>query len=81
MGFEIVSISRDKTNKIQDWKDTIKKRNFNWVHYLDENGIETAELHITSWPTTFLIDNKGAVIEKNITSKKLEKILNEKFQK
>jgi alkyl hydroperoxide reductase subunit AhpC len=80
MDFEIVSISKDKTNKIQDWKDTIKKRNFNWVHYLDENGIETAELHITSWPTTFLIDSNGAIIEKNITPEKLEKILYEKFK-
>jgi peroxiredoxin len=80
MGFEIVSISKDKTNKIQDWKDTIKKRNFNWEHYLDENGIETAELHITIWPTTFLIDSNGAIIEKNITLEKLEKILYEKFK-
>jgi len=80
MGFEIVSISVDKTNKIQDWKDVIKERNFDWIHYLDENRHETDKLNIISFPTTFLIDNKGVVVEKDITYKKLEKILNAKFQ-
>lgn len=81
MGFEIISISVDKTNRIQDWKDVIQKRKFDWVHYLDENGNEADKLNILSFPTTFLIDNKGAVVEKDITSKKLEGILNAKFEK
>tara|TARA_R110002124_G_C8931680_1_gene512071 strand:+ start:932 stop:2068 length:1137 start_codon:yes stop_codon:yes gene_type:complete len=80
MGFEIVSISVDKTNKIQDWKDVIKERNFDWIHYLDENRHETDKLNILSFPTTFLIDNKGSVVEKNITIKKLRNLLMAKFK-
>jgi thiol-disulfide isomerase/thioredoxin len=81
MGFEIISISVDDTNKIQDWKDVIQERNFDWVHYLDENGNETGKLNILSFPTTFLIDKQGAVLEKNISSKNLEEILNAKIEK
>lgn len=80
MGFEIISISVDKTNKIQDWKDTIKKRNFDWIHYLDENREQADRLNIFSFPTTFLIDSKGSIIEKNITSEKLESFLTTKFE-
>jgi len=79
-GFEIVSISKDKTNRIKDWKDTIKKRNFNWVHYLDENGVETAKQNITAFPTTFLIDDKGEVLKYNINSEELEIFLNESLK-
>lgn len=81
MGFEIVSISTDKTNKIQDWKDVIQERNFNWIHYLDENRVESDKLYITSFPTTFLIDKEGSIIEKNITLEKLRKVLVSKFGK
>lgn len=80
MGFEIISISVDKTNKIQDWKDTIKKRNFDWIHYLDENREQADRLNIFSFPTTFLIDSKGSIVEKNITSEKLESFLTTKFE-
>jgi thiol-disulfide isomerase/thioredoxin len=79
-GFEIVSISKDKTNKIKDWKDTIKNRNFNWVHYLDENGVETAKQNITAFPTTFLIDDKGEVLKYNISSQELKIFLNESLK-
>jgi thiol-disulfide isomerase/thioredoxin len=81
IGFEIISISTDKTNNIQAWKDTIEEKNFNWVHYLDENGFETTKLGISSFPTTFLIDTKGVVIEKNISISKLRDILKTRFKK
>lgn len=79
-GFEIVSISVDKTNKIQDWKDVINEKNFDWIHYLDENRHEADQLNILSFPTTFLIDNKGVVVEKDITLKKLTNLLIAKFE-
>lgn len=81
IGFEIVSISVDKTNKIQDWKDTIKERDFDWIHYLDENRKEADKLNIFSFPTTFLIDDEGTVIEKNITYEKLKSFLDIKLKK
>ena len=79
LGFEIVSISVDKTSKIEDWKKLIIDKEFTWIHYLDENGIETKKLNIYSFPTTFLINNEGEIIEKGITSVKLENFLSVKL--
>jgi len=79
-GFEIVSISVDKTNKIQNWKTLIKEKGFNWTHYLDENGTETKKLNINRFPTTFLIRSDGKIIERDIKSEKLETFLNSKLK-
>lgn len=79
VGFEIVSISVDKTSKIEDWRTTIIKKGFNWIHYLDENGVETKNMNIISFPTTFLINNQGKIIERDITSEKLESFLSVKL--
>ena len=75
LGFEIVSISVDKTSKIQHWRTTINKKGFIWIHYLDENGVESKKMNIISFPTTFLVNNEGEIIEKNITSEKLKSFL------
>ncbi len=75
LGFEIVSISIDKTSKIQDWKTVIKEKGFNWAHYLDENGVETTKLNIISFPTTFLVEGNGTLIEKDIELEKLADFL------
>ncbi|WP_055446056.1 TlpA family protein disulfide reductase [Lacinutrix mariniflava] len=79
-GFEIISISVDKTNKIQRWKTLIKEKGFNWLHYLDENGTETMKLNIISFPTTFLISSDGKIIERDIKAEKLETFLNSKLK-
>jgi thiol-disulfide isomerase/thioredoxin len=79
LGFEIVSISKDKTSKIEDWRTVINKKGFNWIHYLDENGVETKKMNIVRFPTTFLINNEGKIIEKDITSEKLESFLSTKL--
>jgi hypothetical protein len=50
------------------------------VHYLDENGVETAKQNITAFPTTFLIDDKGEVLKYNISSQELKIFLNESLK-
>ena len=74
-GFEIVSISVDRKKKIDNWKNVIEEEGFNWIQYLDLGGLETRKMNINSYPTTFLIDSHGKIIEKDITSQKLEKFL------
>lgn len=74
-GFEIISISTDNTKYIDKWKNIIKDRNFNWTHYLDENGIEADRIGINSYPTTFLIDNQGNMIERDLTTVRLAEFL------
>ncbi len=74
-GFEIVSISIDKKKDIRNWKRVIAEEGFNWKHYLDLGGLEAKKMNIISYPTTYLIDTKGKVIEKNIDVQKLEEFL------
>jgi len=75
LGFEIVSISVDKTTKIENWRTVINEKGFNWIHYLDENRVESKKMNVISFPTTFLVNNEGEIIEKNITSEKLKSFL------
>ncbi|NKI24938.1 TlpA family protein disulfide reductase [Arenibacter sp. 6A1] len=74
-GFEIVSISVDKVEYIPKWQERIVERELNWPQYLDENGGIAEKNKIVSYPTTFLLDEKGIVIEKNLPLEDLERLL------
>jgi thiol-disulfide isomerase/thioredoxin len=76
-GFEIISISIDGTKKIEDWKRIVLEQDFNWIHYLDENGVESQKMNITSFPTTFLVDSSGEILLQNASIEDLIKILEE----
>lgn len=73
--FEIIGISIDKTKDVDNWKKVIKERNLSWPQYLDENGFWSYKNNIYSFPTNFLIDSEGKIIEKDITQEELEKFL------
>lgn len=74
-GFEIISISVDRANNIGKWKDRIEEFGLNWKHYLDENGVEAEKDKIFTFPTTFLLDEKGNLIKKKISIDELEILL------
>jgi thiol-disulfide isomerase/thioredoxin len=76
-GFEIISISIDGTKKIDNWKRVILEQEFDWAHYLDENGVETQKMNITSFPTTFLVDSSGEILLQNASIEDLIKVLEE----
>lgn len=80
-GFEIVSISTDKTQEVPLWQKRIKEYELPWVQYLDENAVAANTLAVSSFPTTFLLDHTGKVLLKNVTPEELEKILAEKLGK
>ena len=80
-GFDIISISVDNTKDISNWVNVINENDFFWTNYLDENGVETRKLEITSFPTTFLVDSEGKIIEKNISAEKLDWFLNVNLNK
>jgi thiol-disulfide isomerase/thioredoxin len=79
-GFEIVSISTDKTKDIAIWQQRIKEYGLIWPQYLDENAIGANRLAINSFPTTYLLDSNGIMIRKNISPPELEKLLDEKLK-
>jgi thiol-disulfide isomerase/thioredoxin len=76
-GFGIVSITTDKTNEIPLWHKRIKEHELSWVQYLDENAAEAKKLMIHSFPATFLLNQKGELIKKDISPKELEAFLKE----
>ena len=78
-GFEIISISVDRTNEIDNWKKRIDDNKLDWIHYLDENGTEARIDKIFDFPTTFLLDENGKVIKKNILLQDLENFLEQEL--
>jgi len=79
-GFEIIGISTDVTNDISNWDRVIKEKEIKWPQYLDENGIEAQKEFITRFPTTFLLNEEGKIIKKNIPLDELELFLKENIK-
>lgn len=75
--FEIISISSDPTKDINNWLNIIDKHKIPWKQFLDENGIITKSLDIYKFPTNFLIDSQGNIIQKDISQHNLEQFLKE----
>jgi alkyl hydroperoxide reductase subunit AhpC len=72
----LLGVSTDPKDQIQNWKKVIREKMLPWPQYLDENGIVASDLSINSWPGNFLVDEKGIIIQKNISPETLELFLN-----
>jgi len=71
----IVSISTDKTKNIDNWHKIMEQKNIPWLNLLDENGTETSSLGINSFPTNYLLNKEGIIIDKNISLMDLGELL------
>jgi thiol-disulfide isomerase/thioredoxin len=71
-GFEIISISYDKTDRIDVLKKLIKRLEIGWPEYLDENGLRAKEL---SYPGYVLLDSKGVIMDNRSNGKKIKRLL------
>ncbi|WP_228377054.1 TlpA family protein disulfide reductase [Chryseobacterium sp. FH2] len=78
--FEIIGISTDRTNYIDDWKKVINEKDLPWLNLLDENSVEAQKYNINKFPTTFLLDKEGRIIKKDISPEELEKFLDENMK-
>lgn len=74
-GFNIIGISTDVTQEIPLWHENLDKYEFHWSNYLDENGKVAKEMNISSFPSNFLLDEKGEIIAINISTQDLESFL------
>ena len=74
---KIISISTDITKNVDNWHKVIENYNIPWINLLDENGVETSPLGINSFPTNYLLDGKGVILNKNISLVDLEALLKE----
>lgn len=80
-GFNIIGISTDKTENIVNyWQKRIIEKEIPWKNYLDKNGTIATKEKIFSFPTNFLLNEKGIVIKKNINPEELEKFLSENLK-
>jgi thiol-disulfide isomerase/thioredoxin len=80
-GFNVIGISVDQTeNVILFWQKRIIENGIPWKNYLDENGTIATQEKIISFPSNFLLNNKGEVIKKNVSLEELEKLLDEKLK-
>ncbi len=75
-GFTILSVSIDTSD--EKWKNAIKKDGYTWtnVSELDGYGGPTPALYaVTAIPNSFLLDEDGKIIGKNLRGKNLERKL------
>jgi peroxiredoxin len=79
-GFEVFGVSLDRTH--EDWVEAIKNDGLIWTHVSDLKyfNSEAAKLYnINAIPATYLIDQEGRIIGKNLRGKSLEDKLREIF--
>lgn len=75
-GFEIIGISIDQENAIDDWKKVISDMELHWPQYRDKDNTNAGNLSIQQFPSNFLLDKIG-IIKRNIKIVELEKLLAE----
>lgn len=79
-GFEVFGVSLDRTH--EDWVGAIKDDGLIWTHVSDLKyfNSEAAKIYnINAIPATYLIDQEGRIIGKNLRGKALEDKLREIF--
>lgn len=80
-GLEILGVSLDSNKKL--WQQTIKKDKIKWTEVSDLKGWDSmaADLYlINTLPYTFLLDQEGKIIYRNIRGKDLQRELAEIFE-
>lgn len=80
-GFEVIGISVDKAADKVKWQTTINKHKISWPHFLDASGIESAKLSIVSFPTNYLLDQKGEIVAYNFSDVQLDEFLGNNLKK
>jgi thiol-disulfide isomerase/thioredoxin len=76
----ILGVSTDQTKHIKNWETIIKKYDLDWPQFLDENKIEASRLGIHKFPTNFLLNNQGEIINKDMSGKDLMIFLEENLK-
>lgn len=76
-GFQIEAISVDTEKYINDWRNTVAKYELPWINVLDESKKFSTKNNINAFPTSFLVNDKGEIIMKDIDPEKLEVFLRE----
>lgn len=73
--FNIIGISVDREDDKNDWKAAIEKYGLDWEQLWDKDGTNSKKIFVNSYPTNFLLDSNGVIIQKNIKPDQLKKFL------
>lgn len=73
--FEIIGISVDRQKDEANWQKIIQKFDLKWLQYLDTDGKETDKLFIRKFPTNFLLDSTGKILQVDISPSDLDTFL------
>jgi peroxiredoxin len=76
-GFEMIGVSTDPEKAIKAWKAAIRQNHLPWQQCLDMGGKLAYRLSIVTYPTNFLVDEKGVIVKKNLNSVELDRFLAE----
>lgn len=74
-GLEIVSVSIDKVADKQKWLDAIQEDKLTWLQAWDEKGTSNKDYGITAIPRTFLIDEDGKIVAKDLRGAELNQFV------
>ncbi|NQD70412.1 AhpC/TSA family protein [Sphingobacterium shayense] len=74
-GFEIVAISTDKIKNQKEYQSILREKQYPWKQILDLNGEKSKAIAIRKYPTTYLIDAKGVIIDRDLDPLRLEEYL------
>ena len=77
-GFEIITVSIDET--FEEWEDKSKSLELPWIDLGEVEGQEfqgtTPVAYGVGWiPKSYLIDNKGCIVDKDLEGEKLQELL------
>lgn len=79
--FEVVSISLDSS--ADEVRNFLKSENLPWIHLYEEGGLDSPladQLGVSVVPTMILVGADGKVIDRNLNSADLDKILSRQFR-
>ena len=80
-GFEIVSVSVDRTH--EPWAEATEDHELPWINLaeLKETSRQVATMYGVSYiPKNYLLDNNGCIVSKDVSSSQLERILSEAYE-
>jgi len=70
-GLEIISVSVDKPEDRDKWLKAINEDKLTWLQVLDEKGTAAKNYGIASVPRTFMVDETGKIVAKDLRGKEL----------
>lgn len=72
-GLEIISVSIDAVKDKDKWIEAIKTDGITWLQVWDDKGETNKAYGITAIPRTYLLDQNGVVVQKDLRGEELNK--------